>query len=355
MTAGAGAVGLIVNPIAGMGGRVGLKGTDGEATLRRARALGAQPVAPLRADAVESALETAGVEVRRVTPPSAAGTREAAAGFVAGGTDLVLFVGGDGTARDVCSAVGTVVAALGVPSGVKMHSGAFATGPAAAADAAIAWLSSQARRTRDAEVVDIDEVAVREGRMEVRLYGVLRVPDVPGRIQALKAAGATAEEAELAGLAAEVVARLTPGSLAVLGPGTTTRAVAAALGVESTLLGVDAVEVRSGGRGGVVARDAGEAQLLAALHGRDAVAVLSPTGGQGFLLGRGNQQLSPAVLRAIGPDRLLVIATPAKLAALGTNPLYVDTGDAPLDAALAGHRRVITGRGREAVVRVAPG
>jgi predicted polyphosphate/ATP-dependent NAD kinase len=244
---------------------------------------------------------------------------------------------------------------LGVPSGVKMHSGVFATGPASAAGAAIAWLGSSVRRTRAAEVVDIDEAAVRAGRMDVRLYGALRVPDVPGRIQALKASGAAVEEAELAGLAAEVVGRLAPGSLVVLGPGTTTRAVGATLGVDTTLLGVDVVEVGQAGRGAVIALDAGETQLIAVLHGRDAVAVLSPTGGQGFLLGRGNQQLSPAVVRAIGVDRLIVVATATKLAALGTNPLYVDSGDAALDAALAGHRRVITGRGREAVVRVAVG
>jgi predicted polyphosphate/ATP-dependent NAD kinase len=346
-------VGLIVNPIAGMGGRVGLKGTDGAAMVERARALGATPIAPVRADAVEGALRAAGISVSRVMPASTAGTRDAAAGFVADGADLIAFVGGDGTARDVCAAIGTAVVALGVPSGVKMHSGVFATGPGAAADAAIAWLGSAARRTREAEVVDIDEDAVREGRMDVRLYGVLRVPDAPGRIQALKAGAAAVEEAELVGLAAEVVARLTPGSLVVLGPGTTTRAVAAALRVDGSLLGVDVLEVGPDRRGGIVARDVGEAQLLAALHGREAWAVLSPTGGQGFLLGRGNQQFSPAVLRAIGPERLIVAATPSKLAALGTNPLYVDTGDATLDGGFAGHRRVITGRGREAVVRVA--
>jgi predicted polyphosphate/ATP-dependent NAD kinase len=346
-------VGLIVNPIAGMGGRMGLKGTDGAATLERARSLGAMPGAPARADGVEATLRSAGVGVRRVTPEDAAGTSAAARDLAADGTDLLLFVGGDGTARDVWRAVGMGVTVLGVPSGVKMHSAAFATGPAAAAAAALAWLASAARRTREAEVVDIDEDAVRSGRMDVRLYGVLRVPDVPGRLQSLKAGGDVAEAAVLAGLAADVVARLEPGSLVVLGPGTTVHAVGATLGVTTTLLGVDAVEVTAGGRGRIVALDAGEAQLLAALAGRPATAVLSPTGGQGFLLGRGNQQLSPAVLRAIGPDRVLVVATATKLAALGTNPLYVDTGDAALDADFAGYRRVVTGRGREAVVRIA--
>jgi predicted polyphosphate/ATP-dependent NAD kinase len=339
-------VGLLVNPIAGMGGRVGLKGTDGAATLLRARALGAAPVAPSLGDDTMARLLAADVRVERADPSSAAGTRRSARQLAA--ADLLLFVGGDGTARDVRDAVGLAVPVLGVPSGVKMHSAVFATSARTAAEVALGWLRSADRPTREAEVVDIDEAAVRAGRMDVRLYGTLRVPDAGRGIQALKAGGVASEADELAGLAADVVGRLAAGSLVVLGPGTTTRAIGAALGVETTLLGVDVVEV---GRG-LVARDAGEAQLLAALHGREAWAVLSPTGGQGFLLGRGNQQLSPAVLRAIGPERVVVVATASKLAALGTNPLYVDTGDATLDAALAGHRRVVTRRGRETVVRI---
>jgi predicted polyphosphate/ATP-dependent NAD kinase len=190
--------------------------------------------------------------------------------------------------------------------------------------------------------------------MSVRLYGTLRVPDVPGRIQALKSSGGRAESAEFAALAAEVVRRFPAGALAILGPGTTTRAVGEALGVSTTLLGVDVVEIRAHETACVVAPDANEAQILAALAGghRAAVAVISPTGGQGFLLGRGNQQLSPTVLRTIGVANLIFIATPSKLAALGGRPLYVDTGDAAYDAKLAGYRRVITGPGQEAVVRV---
>jgi predicted polyphosphate/ATP-dependent NAD kinase len=343
-------VGLIVNPIAGMGGRVGLKGTDGDEALARARALGAEPVAPARADDVMARLAAAGVEIIRVDPTDAAGTR-LAAGDLANRIPLLLFVGGDGTARDVCTAVGTTLPVLGVPAGVKMHSGVFATGPGAAADAAITWLRSSARSAREADVVDVDEAAMREGRMEVRVFGELRVPDVPGRVQSPKASGGAASSAgELEALAAEVVRRLPPG-LVVLGPGTTTRAVGAALGVETTLLGIDVVRV-GGAAAEMVATDAGERDILAALDGQPAVAVVSPTGGQGFLLGRGNQQLSPAVLRAVGPENVVIVATNAKLAALGGRPLYVDTGDASLDAALAGHRRAITGPGRESVVRV---
>ena len=232
-----------------------------------------------------------------------------------------------------------------------MYSAVFATGVRAAAEVVVAWSASRTRRTREAEVVDVDEAEVRAGRMSVRLYGSLLVPDVPGRIQVLKAAGGRGLDAELAGLAAEVVGRLGTESIAILGPGTTTRAVGDRLGVTTTLLGIDVVEL-AGDAARVLVADASESQILAAIQGRSAVAVISPTGGQGFLLGRGNQQLSPAVLRAIGPENLLVVSTLSKLAALQGRPLYVDTGDAGLDAALAGHRRVIVGRGQETVIRV---
>jgi predicted polyphosphate/ATP-dependent NAD kinase len=352
-------LGLVVNPIAGMGGRVGLKGTDGQETLERALALGAEPVAPGRAVQVARGITDLaarmGIDlgIDHAEPMSALGTRHAATRLRDDGVDLLLFVGGDGTARDVYEAVGLTVPVLGVPAGVKMHSGVFATGTRTAADAAVAWLASRARRTREAEVVDIDESGVREGNLSVRLYGTLLVPDVPGRIQSLKASGGRADAAEVAAVAAEVVRRVGAARLLVLGPGTTTRAVGDAMGVETTLLGVDVVELdEEGGPARVIARDAGEAAILATLDGRAAMAVVSPTGGQGFLLGRGNQQLSPAVLHTVGLDHLLIAATLSKLGALQGRPLYVDTGDATLDAALAGHRRVITGRGQETVVRV---
>jgi len=355
--AGPARLGLIVNPIAGMGGRVGLKGTDGP-TLQRAIALGARPVAPDRGREVVAGITVSAarlriaIDVREVTPESATGTQAAAAEFRDTAVDLLLFVGGDGTARDVCAAIGMSVPVLGVPAGVKMHSAVFALGTRTAADIAVAWLASGVRRTREAEVVDIDEVAMQDGVTSVRLYGTLLVPDVPGRIQALKAAGGVAASAEVDALAREVVRRLAPGTPVVLGPGTTTRAIGRALGLETTLLGVDVVEIGPGGGATMVVRDAGEGPILASLRGRSGVAVISPTGGQGFLIGRGNQQLSPAVIRAIGPANLIVVATLAKLAALEGRPLYVDSGDPDLDSTLAGHRRVITGRGQETVMRI---
>jgi predicted polyphosphate/ATP-dependent NAD kinase len=357
-------VGLLVNPIAGMGGRVGLKGTDGPDAVRRAIALGAEPVAPLRAAVFRAAIEghTAGggaVDLVEIVPESAQGTRDCAARFLGDGVDLLLFVGGDGTARDVYSAVGTAIPVLGVPAGVKMHSAVFATSPATAARTVIDWLGAQARRTRAGEVVDVDEAAISAGRIAVRLHGALLIPDAPGRVQGLKASGVRAPEMELASMAAAAAGRLTNGTIAVLGPGTSTVAVADQMGIAGTLLGVDVVAITPAGPR-MVAPDTGEEGILASITtpataGAPVVVIVSPTGGQGFLLGRGNQQLSARVLRTIGLDRLIVVATPSKVAALRGRPLLVDTGDAELDTRLAGYRRVITGVGHEAVMRVVAG
>jgi predicted polyphosphate/ATP-dependent NAD kinase len=80
--------------------------------------------------------------------------------------------------------------------------------------------------------------------------------------------------------------------------------------------------------------------------------IVTPVGGQGFLFGRGNQQLSAHVLGQIGSENVVVLATESKLAALGGRPLLVDTGDPAVDAALAGYVRVVAGYDREVVYRI---
>jgi predicted polyphosphate/ATP-dependent NAD kinase len=166
-------------------------------------------------------------------------------------------------------------------------------------------------------------------------------------VQSAKARSAPGERAAQERLARHVAAELLTEGLWLVGPGSTTRAVLAALGLEKTLLGVDAVE-----SGRLVAVDADESALRELAAAGEARILVTPIGGQGFLLGRGNQQLSAEVVRAVGPDRIAVVATEAKLAALGGRPLLVDTGDRELDARLAGHVRVIAGPGREIVYRV---
>lgn len=359
-------IGVIVNPIAGMGGRVGLKGTDGAATLARARELGAQPVSAERAARALRELPAglhilaapgamgaescaaAGLACQVLDSPGegAAATAAAARAMWSAGTEILLFAGGDGTARDVLAAIGQALPILGIPTGVKMQSAVFGTSPAAAGRAAAGFFRDGL--LREAEVMDLDEDALREGRVSPRLHGFALVPRERRLMQACKSGAVVPDEAALEALARRIVAQMQPGRLYLLGCGTTTRRIKQALGFEGTLMGVDvALDNR------LLAADVSETQLLRLLDRAPATAVLGVTGGQGFLLGRGNQQLSPAVLRRIGRDNIMVVAGAQKLALLDPACLHVDTGEAALDAALAGYIAVHTAPGRTAMLRIA--
>lgn len=368
-------VGLIVNPVAGLGGSVGLKGTDGRAVAERALALGAVPRAPGRAAVALEALARSALDVElltcsgpmgedsareagvgativyraRTADTSAADTRAAAREMVRRDVALLLFAGGDGTARDIAAAIDEDVPALGIPAGVKIHSSVFAINPRAAGELAVAFLRSGGGDLRDAEVMDVDETAYRRGRLSTRLVGYLRVPVDRSLVQATKVRS-SADRAALDALARAVIATLEPGTLYVVGPGTTTRHVLAAMGLRSTLLGVDALL-----DGRIAAEDVGEAALLRLLGEHPAARIIvTPIGGQGYLFGRGNQQISAAVLRAVGIEHVTVVATPAKLAALGGRPFLVDTDDDSINAAFGGSIAVLTGVARRAVYPVAP-
>lgn len=275
-------------------------------------------------------------------------TREAAVALAGQGVGLLLVAGGDGTAVDVLEAIGDRVPLVGVPAGVKMHSAVFAVNARAAGRLALDVVEGRVRRTAEAEVMDVDEEALRAGIVSPRLYGYATVPVAPSLVQGAKTRSAPAEHAAQEGIARYVVERVLGERLWLIGPGTTTRAIMAALGLEKTVLGVDAVCRRA-----LVARDADERTLLELTEGVDAAVIVTPIGGQGFLFGRGNQQLSPELLSRLGRESLVVVATEAKLAALGGRPLLVDTGDPGLDAALAGYLRIITGYNRETVYRIA--
>jgi predicted polyphosphate/ATP-dependent NAD kinase len=384
-------VGLLVNPIAGIGGRVGLAGSDGaeivaEALSRGAirhandRAVGAlealrarwgaaRPVPALLAAPGEMGADAARhagfaplvVGAIDEGPTTAADTRRLTGELIAAGLDLLLFAGGDGTARDICGVAGAPgVAILGIPAGVKIQSAIFATSPAAAGELAAAFLALAPgrRRTTRREVLDLDEAAYRRGEVAPRLFGELAVPEAGRWLQARKAPSPASEATATSAIGAEVAAGLVGGTRYVLGPGSTLRSVAERLGVAKTLIGVDVVELDAAGRPRAVASDVSDARLAALVEDCPARVVVTPIGGQGFLFGRGNQQIGPEVLRAIlargGRDAIIVVATPAKLAALGGCPLLVDTGDVVLDGELAGYLRVITGRAEQTPYRVEP-
>jgi predicted polyphosphate/ATP-dependent NAD kinase len=263
------------------------------------------------------------------------------------GVDLLLFAGGDGTARDIIAAIGTSLPVLGIPAGVKIHSAVFGITPAHAGEIAAEFLRGQRSRLREAEVVDLDEASYRQGSVITRLYGYLRVPYSRLHVQNQKAPTPDSEAAQAGAIAAEVIERMLPGKPTILGPGTTPRAVAERLGLPKTLVGLDVITPQS-----VIALDVGEAQLLELLASQPASLVITPIGGQGFLFGRGNQPLSPAVLRKIGKENTLVISLPGKIAALRGRPLRIDSGDPRVDRQWAGYIEVITGYHERIMYRV---
>ncbi|RLF01957.1 MAG: ATP-NAD kinase [Thermoprotei archaeon] len=365
-------LGFVVNPIAGMGGSVGLKGTDGEEILRKAIELGATPVAPGRAVDFLKNLKPA-EEIHLITYPMEMGEYEAKeAGFrptVIGkiskpttasdtkravremcelGVDLLVFCGGDGTARDVLDAIKPGTPSLGVPAGVKMYSAVFARTPEIAAHVAIRYLKGELP-LKEAEVADIDEEAFRAGRLSAKIYGYMLIPYEPKLVQSSKIP-TPSSESELKNqmdIARWVVENMDEDVIYILGPGTTVAVIAKVLNIDKTILGVDLVKGRK-----LLLKDANEKQILDAVRGRKAKIILSPLGGLGSLLGRGNQQISPKVIKAVGKENIIVVATKRKLRELPFGCLWVDTGDKELDDEFHGYMRVIVGYGEEELIKV---
>ena len=366
-------LGLIVNPIAGIGGRVGLKGSDGAEIQQMALKLGAVPQSHLRAAGALEVLTLWRDELELVTPPgpmgedlarscgfspqvigelppgptSAMDTRRFAQMMLNLPVDLLLFAGGDGTARDITAAVGATLPVLGIPAGVKIHSAVFATNPLHAGEIAAAYLRGEQIHLRQSEVIDLDEETYRTGIVAIRLYGYLKVPYRPHKLQNRKVPTPAAESARLEAIAAHMIESMQPGWVYVLGPGSTTRAITDRLGFPKTLVGVDVYT-----RKGVVALDVSESRLLELLENQPARVIVTPIGGQGFIFGRGNQPISPKVLQIVGRENILVVSLSEKLNALQGLPLLVDTGDPEVDEWLAGYLPVVVGYREKVMYRV---
>ncbi len=367
-----GSIGLIVNPIAGLGGRVGLKGTDGDDLLALALERGAVPAATERAGRALARLHDRCAGVRLVAARGRMGadlagahgfdtevlpgggsdvttaddTRLAAAELVRRRVDLIVFAGGDGTARDIHAVVGDRVPMLGIPTGVKMHSGVFATTPENAGNVVGEFVGSHPHSpVREAEVVDAE---LRGDAITTRLYGAARVPDDSLRVQAVKSRGAPPDEDALDAVCAAIADSMDPRRIYLLGPGTTMRRVLRPLGLEKTLLGVDAVRA-----GRLLGSDLAERDLIDLVADEPATIVIGVVGGQGAILGRGNQQLSPTLIRRVGIENIEIVAGLRKLLALEPPLLRVDTGDPDLDRAFCGYRRIHVAPRRTLVYRVA--
>jgi predicted polyphosphate/ATP-dependent NAD kinase len=365
-------LGLVVNPIAGMGGKVGLKGTDGLDTLQRAKALGAKPMASQRAIEMLSELWKLQKNIQIYTAPKTMGEDEAKKvgykPFVIGkptgkmtsaketiktckmllqeDVDLLVFCGGDGTAFDVYKAIDQKLPAIGIPTGVKMFSAVFALTPKVGAKIIDDYLRGNLG-LKEAEVLDINEDAYRQGILAPTLIGYLQVPSQPILIQGSKAAtlGDPTERNNQEAIGRQIVKEMKSGYIYVLGPGTTIRAIATVLGLKKTLLGIDLYYQEK-----IIKYDVNEKEILSHIKDGKTKLIISPIGRQGFILGRGNLQLSPKVLTKISKKNIIIVATKHKLA--GLKQLIVDTGDENLNKKLRGYWRVTIDYNEEKIVKV---
>jgi predicted polyphosphate/ATP-dependent NAD kinase len=265
------------------------------------------------------------------------------------GIDLLLFAGGDGTARNICNALPENFPVLGIPAGVKIHSGVYAVTPKAAGEVVAMLVRGELVTLAEQEVRDIDETAFREGRVRAKYYGELLVPMEHRYIQQVKNGGNKEDESlVLADIAADIVEKMEPDTRYIMGSGSTVAAIMEELGLQNTLLGVDVVE-----NGELIASDCTAQTLLELTEGFKAKIVVTIIGGQGHILGRGNQQLSPVLIKRLGRENMLVVATKTKLSQLQGRPLIVDTGDDALDKSLAGLIPVVTGYHDAVLYRIA--
>ena len=362
-------LGFIINPIAGIGGSVALKGSDGEGIAEQALALGAIAKANQRArlaleilmpyqdkitvycadhlmgeDMAKSLGFTTEVIYQANDPKNttAIDTENAVAALLAKNVDILLFAGGDGTARNVCKIVGDKFPVLGIPAGCKIHSGVYAVTPKAAGRVVEMMITNQLVTLTEADVMDIDESLFRDGIVKAKRYGEMQIPAELRYVQAVKSGGKELDDLVLQDIAAHVINEMDE-ELFVIGSGSTTAFLMEELALDNTLLGVDLVQEQS-----LLANDVTEPQLWQAIElankaQQTVKLVITLIGGQGHIFGRGNQQLSPRVIRAIGKENIFIIATKTKLTALSSRPLISDTGDSQLDRELSGYLPVITG------------
>ncbi|WP_144213977.1 ATP-NAD kinase family protein [Shewanella donghaensis] len=357
-------LGLIINPLAGLGGSVGLKGSDGVAA--QAIAKGAEPKAQIR---MQQALEVVLPFKEQIDIITASGsmgqnlaqelgfntacvyhsaditeakdTQLAVKALINESLDLLLFAGGDGTARDIYSVIeqddSVLLPVLGVPAGVKIHSGVYAITPHAAGVVVDMILKRELVSLMDADVMDIDEVAFRKGVVKAKRYGEMQVPAEPRYIQAVKMGGKEVDELVLADIAADVINQMEDEQY-IIGSGSTVAALMEDLNIDNTLLGVDVIQDKT-----LVAADVTAKQLVELTNNKPTKLVITLIGGQGHILGRGNQQLSPELIKQVGKENIIILATKTKLKALEGRPLIVDSGDPELDRELTGYYKIVTG------------
>lgn len=372
-------LGFIINPVAGMGGKVGLHGTDGD-LYQHAITLGAIPVAEFRASVALASLYEIREKFLIISPAGAMGhdafeslgfnsetiplhnrertsaidTKEATEFMLRSGVQLILFTGGDGTARDIHSVIGDQIPMVGIPAGVKMRSGVFAYSPQAAGDLVKSFIEAPLKTSiRQVEILDvINEFENREDANSLwqssHFFGTARAPFLREYLQSAKATSSGQGDVGINELAREIAQGLDPSRLYLFGPGTTTHKIIEAQDLHIDVQGVDAVF-----NGQIVGKDLSESGILELLQRfGGATLFLGVIGGQGFLLGRGNQQLSAKVIELVSPDNIVVLSSAEKIDKLFPAYLHADLGDAEIEALLQGYRQVLVAPGRSTLCRI---
>lgn len=365
-------IGLLINPIAGMGGKVGLKGTDGLDVLELAIERGALPesngkaekaldkLLPLKDELLfltasglmgENALKKMGFDYEVVYETSALTDQndslDVLRRFKEEEVDFILFVGGDGTARDVASIVGLDIPVIGVPAGVKIHSAVYAISPEGAGMLSYQFLSEGIIAVVEREVIDIDEEAFRQDEIITRLYNYLLVPQDSIHLQNLKSPSPQSEGDAQISMALAIIDEMEDGYFYIIGSGTTTGRILEELDLPKTILGIDIIKDKK-----LIAKDVSEHEILDIIGDDPTKLIVTPIGGQGYIFGRGNQQLSAKVLSRIKKENLIIMSTPWKLRSLNKKPLLVYTGDEEVDKKLSGYYRVVVGYDAYSVYKV---
>ncbi len=360
-------LGLIINPISGMGGSVGLKGTDGREILKKAIRLGAKPNAINRTKELLTELESIKAKLKFITCPGIMGQNvlknlnfdyeiidhsifnkikdilktnadhtKIAAKMMKNIEDLklLLFVGGDGTARDIFSVVNTNIPCLGIPAGVKIYSSVFSLTPRIASYLIIQFLWDELP-LKESEVLDIDETEYREGKLISRLYGYLLTPFNPDFSQLSKMSSIDSDLIHQERIAKRVVENLEKDIYYLIGPGSTTKAITDRLNEKKSILGVDLLR-----NGKIIAMDLNEQQILEYIEDKKVKIIVSPIGRQGFLFGRGNLQISPRILLKISSKNIIILCAKYKLQTIPNQILRLDTRDSELDEEMKGLYKV---------------
>jgi predicted polyphosphate/ATP-dependent NAD kinase len=364
-------IGFVVNPFAGIGGAVALKGSDGKDIVAQALSRGAKPQAETRAKIAmqqisaannftiftaagsmgENVLHTLNLpyevlckvdEKTADEQTTAEDTKNIIRLFVEKAVDLIVFAGGDGTARDVLdvlsSEFNSSIPVIGIPAGVKIHSAVYAVTPLSAGELINLTLSGQPMSLHDAQVMDLDEQAFREGKVNAKCYGYLPVPVDDTRMQLIKQGGLNHHEIALQEIAADIIESMEPDVFYLVGSGSTTAEIMNQLMLENTLLGIDIVYNQQ-----LIASDVDEKTIIQTIENHPAKIIVTVIGGQGHVFGRGNQQISAKVIEQVGQENIIIVASNEKLRSLNNRPMIADTGDTDLDKQLTGLYPVISG------------